>query len=41
MCVWVDEEEKKSATSETLFEPGSICKSLNALGILKLVEDKK
>ncbi len=36
-----DEAEKKPMTTETLFEPGSISKSLNALGILKLAQDKK
>ncbi len=38
---WANEEEKKPVTTETLFEPGSISKSLNAVGILKLVQDKK
>lgn len=38
---WADEAGKKPVTTETLFEPGSISKSLNAVGILKLVQDKK
>ncbi|XZF14940.1 serine hydrolase [Chitinophagaceae bacterium MMS25-I14] len=38
---WANEAEKKPVTPETLFEPGSISKSLNAVGVLKLVQDKK
>jgi CubicO group peptidase (beta-lactamase class C family) len=38
---WADEAEKRPMTTETLFEPGSISKTLNALGILKLAQDKK
>lgn len=38
---WADEKEKRPVTTATLFEPGSISKSLNAVGILKLVQDKK
>ena len=38
---WADEKEKRAVTAETLFEPGSISKSLNAVGALKLVQDKK
>lgn len=38
---WADEAEKRPVTTETLFEPGSISKSLNAVGILKLAQDKK
>ena len=38
---WADEAGKKPVTTETLFEPGSISKSLNAVGILKLAQDKK
>ena len=38
---WADSSERRLVTSETLFEPGSISKSLNALGALKLVEEKK
>lgn len=36
-----DSAEQRPVTPETLFEPGSISKSLNALGVLKLVQDKK
>lgn len=36
---WADEKEKRPVTAETLFEPGSISKSLNAVGVLKLVQD--
>ena len=38
---WADEKEKRPVTTATLFEPGSISKSLNAVGILKLVQDRK
>ena len=38
---WADETEKRPVTPETLFEPGSISKSLNAVGILKLAQEKK
>ncbi len=38
---WADEAEKRPVTTETLFEPGSISKSLNAVGILKLAQEKK
>lgn len=38
---WADEAEKRPVTPETLFEPGSISKTLNALGILKLAQDHK
>jgi CubicO group peptidase (beta-lactamase class C family) len=38
---WADEAEKRPVTPETLFEPGSISKCLNAVGILKLAQDKK
>jgi CubicO group peptidase (beta-lactamase class C family) len=38
---WADEEAKKPVTTKTLFEPGSISKVLNAVGILKLAQDKK
>ena len=36
---WANEEEKIPVTTETLFEPGSISKTLNAVGILKLAQD--
>ena len=38
---WADKAEKRPVTTSTLFEPGSISKSLNAVGVLKLVQDKK
>ncbi len=38
---WADEKEKRPVTTETLFKPGSISKSLNAVGVLKLVQDNK
>ncbi|MEO6612809.1 MAG: serine hydrolase domain-containing protein [Chitinophagaceae bacterium] len=38
---WANLEEKKPMTPATLLEPGSISKSLNAIGVLKLVQDKK
>ena len=38
---WADVGEKRPVTPATLFEPGSISKSLNALGLLKLAQDKK
>jgi CubicO group peptidase (beta-lactamase class C family) len=36
-----DEKEKRPVTAATLFKPGSISKSLNAIGVLKLVQDNK
>jgi len=36
-----DVAEKRPVTTETLFQAGSISKSLNGVGILKLVQDKK
>ncbi len=38
---FADEKEKRLVTTATLFEPGSISKSLNALGALKLVQENK
>jgi CubicO group peptidase (beta-lactamase class C family) len=38
---WADEKAKQPVTTTTLFEPGSISKSLNAIGVLKLVQDGK
>jgi len=36
-----DTATKKPVTTQTLFQAGSISKSLNAVGVLKLVQDKK
>ena len=38
---WADEEKKIPVTTKTLFQAASISKSLNAVGVLKLVQDKK
>lgn len=38
---WADEGEKRPVTTKTLFVPGSISKSFNAVGVLKLAQDKK
>jgi len=38
---FADISEKKEATTETLFQAGSISKSINSLGILKLVQEEK
>ncbi len=38
---WADEKEKLPVTTLTLFKPGSISKSLNAVGVLKLAQDNK
>ncbi len=38
---WADEKEKRPVTPSTLFMPGSISKSFNAVGILKLAQEKK
>lgn len=38
---WADVEEKRTVMPSTLFEPGSISKSVNALGVMKLYEQKK
>lgn len=38
---WADEKEKRPVTTATLFKPGSISKSLNAVGILKLAQENK
>jgi len=38
---WADTAEKRPVTSETVFQAASISKSLNAVGVLKLVQDKK
>lgn len=36
---WADEKEKRPVTTTTLFKPGSISKSLNAIGVLRLAQD--
>jgi CubicO group peptidase (beta-lactamase class C family) len=38
---WADEGEKRMVTPQTLFQAGSISKSLNGVGLVKLVQDKK
>ena len=38
---WADSAEQRPVTVHTVFQAASISKSLNAVGILKLVQDKK
>lgn len=38
---WADEEEKRPVTTNTRFQAASISKSLNSLGILKLVQQSR
>ncbi len=38
---WADAEKKLPVTENTLFQAGSISKSLNSLGVLNLVQQKK
>ncbi len=38
---WADEKEKLPVTTATLFKPGSISKSLNAVGVLKIAQGNK
>ena len=38
---WADSAEQRKATTETLFQACSVSKSLNAVGILKLAQEKK
>jgi CubicO group peptidase (beta-lactamase class C family) len=38
---WADVDAKREVTPQTLFQAASISKSISAIGILKLVEDKK
>ena len=38
---WADDSRKIPVTAQTLFQAGSISKSLNSVGVLKLVQDKK
>ncbi|SDP33279.1 CubicO group peptidase, beta-lactamase class C family [Mucilaginibacter sp. OK268] len=38
---WADDSLKIPVTTQTLFQAGSISKSLNSVGVLKLAQDKK
>lgn len=38
---WADVSEKRPVTDQTLFQAASLSKSVNAVGLLKLVQDKK
>ena len=38
---WADTSDKRPVTTQTLFQAASISKSLNAVGVLKLVDKKK
>ena len=38
---WADSAEQRRVTTKTLFEPGSISKSINAVGVLRLAQRKK
>ncbi|MDB5135334.1 MAG: serine hydrolase [Mucilaginibacter sp.] len=38
---WADEDLKRPVTAQTVFQAASISKSLNSVGVLKLVQDKK
>jgi CubicO group peptidase (beta-lactamase class C family) len=38
---WADEQEKRPVTTDTRFQAASISKSLNSLGLMKLVEQGK
>ncbi|HEX2628218.1 MAG TPA: serine hydrolase domain-containing protein [Chitinophagaceae bacterium] len=38
---WADEEEKRPVTTNTRFQAASISKSLNSLGVLKLVQQSR
>ncbi|HTE00153.1 MAG TPA: serine hydrolase [Mucilaginibacter sp.] len=38
---WADESLRKPVTDQTLFQAASISKSLNAVGVLKLAQEKK
>jgi len=38
---WADSVEQRRVTTGTLFQAGSISKSLNGVGVLKLAQDKK
>ncbi len=38
---WADSAEHRAVTPDTPFQPGCISKSINAMGVLKLAQDKK
>jgi Beta-lactamase class C and other penicillin binding proteins len=38
---WADAEERRPATTQTLFQAASVSKSLNAIGILNWLKTKK
>lgn len=38
---WADSTEQRPVTTATLFQAGSISKSINGVGVLKLVQDKR
>ena len=38
---WANEAEKIPVTENTIFEPGSLSKSVNALALMQMVQDKK
>jgi CubicO group peptidase (beta-lactamase class C family) len=38
---WADISEKRPATNKTLFQAASLSKSINAVGLMKMVQDKK
>jgi len=38
---WADKDQKIPVTTQTVFQAGSISKSLNSVGVLKLVQEKK
>jgi CubicO group peptidase (beta-lactamase class C family) len=38
---WADSAEQRRVTAGTLFQAGSISKSLNGVGVLKMVQDKR
>lgn len=38
---WADRAEQRPVTTGTLFQAGSISKSLNGVGVLKMVQDKR
>jgi len=38
---WADSEEKRAVTTQTVFQAASISKSLNGVGVLKLVQEGK